>query len=102
MAAIHYVSAFAASNQLILGQLVTDAKSNEITTIPQLLDILAVAGCLVTIDAMGCQKAIAAKIIDSRADYLLALKGNQGALSDEVENYFNKAETDSTWGRKQR
>jgi predicted transposase YbfD/YdcC len=92
IAAIHCVSAFAASNQLILGQLVTDAKSNEITTIPQLIDLLAIAGCLVTIDAMGCQKAIAAKIIDSKADYLLALKGNQETLSDEIDNFFSQAE----------
>lgn len=89
---IHCVSAYASSNQLILGQLVTDAKSNEITTIPKLLDLLAISGCLVTIDAMGCQKAIAAKIIDSKADYLLALKDNQQNFADEVENFFIQAE----------
>jgi len=92
LAAIHCVSAFAANNQLILGQLVTDAKSNEITTIPKLLDTLAISGCLVTIDAMGCQKAIAAKIIECRADYLLAVKGNQETLADEVNNFFSQAE----------
>jgi predicted transposase YbfD/YdcC len=92
LAAIHCVSAFAANNQLVLGQLVTDAKSNEITTIPKLLDTLAIAGCLVTIDAMGCQKAIAAKIIACKADYLLALKGNQESLADEIYNYFSQAE----------
>ncbi len=91
-AAIHCVSAFAAENQLVLGQLTTDAKSNEITTIPRLLDTLAIAGCLVTIDAMGCQREIAAKIIDSKADYLLALKANQESLLGEVENYFSQAE----------
>ena len=92
LAAIHCVSAFAAENQLILGQLVTDAKSNEITTIPKLLKTLAIAGCLVTIDAMGCQKAITAKILECKADYLIALKGNQESLADEVENYFSQAE----------
>ena len=90
-AAIHCVSAFATGNQLILGQLATEEKSNEITAIPKLLDTLAIAGCLVTIDAMGCQKAIAEKIIDSKADYLLALKGNQSLLADEVENFFTQA-----------
>jgi predicted transposase YbfD/YdcC len=93
LAAIHCVSAFAADNQLILGQLTTDAKSNEITTIPILLETLAIAGCLVTIDAMGCQKAIATKIIDCKGDYLLALKGNQESLADEVDNFFTQAET---------
>ena len=92
LAAIHCVSAFAANNKLVLGQLITDAKSNEITTIPKLLDTLAISGCLVTIDAMGCQRAIAAKIIESKADYLLALKGNQESLADEVNNYFIQAE----------
>ena len=92
MAAIHCVSAFAATNQLILGQMITDKKSNEITTIPKLLDTLAISGCLVTIDAMGCQKAIAAKIIDMKADYLLALKGNQESLADEVDNFFIQAQ----------
>jgi len=92
MAAIHCVSAFAATNQLVLGQMITDKKSNEITTIPKLLDTLAISGCLVTIDAMGCQKAIAAKIIDMKADYLLALKGNQESLADEVDNFFTQAQ----------
>jgi len=91
LAAIHCVSAFAAHNQLILGQLVTDAKSNEITTIPKLLETLSISGCLVTIDAMGCQKAIAAKIVDAHADYLLALKGNQETLADEVDNFFKQS-----------
>jgi predicted transposase YbfD/YdcC len=88
---IHCVSAFASSNQLVLGQLVTEEKSNEITTIPKLLDTLAISGCLITIDAMGCQRAIAEKIIESDADYLLALKGNQTSLADEVANFFNQA-----------
>jgi len=86
--AIHCVSAFASGNQLVLGQLVTEEKSNEITAIPKLLETLAISGCLVTIDAMGCQKVIAEKIVNSGADYLLALKGNQSSLADEVENFF--------------
>lgn len=91
IAALHCVSAFAESNQLILGQLSTDAKSNEITTIPKLLKTLDLEGCLVTIDAMGCQKSIAANILDAKADYLLALKGNQETLADEVDNFFIQA-----------
>lgn len=89
--AIHCVSAFASTNQLVLGQIVTEEKSNEITTIPKLLETLAISGCLVTIDAMGCQKAIAKNILDAGADYLLALKGNQSSLADEVENFFIQA-----------
>lgn len=89
---IHIVSAWAAANHVTLGQLKVDGKSNEITAIPQLLDVIDVEGTTVTIDAMGCQTAIAEKIIEKKADYVLALKGNQGALVDEVENYFTQAE----------
>ena len=74
---IHMVSAFAAQNRLVLGQVKTDAKSNEITAIPELLAILDVKGCLVSIDAMGCQTAIASTIVKGGGDYLLAVKGNQ-------------------------
>jgi predicted transposase YbfD/YdcC len=84
--------AWAANNRLTLGQLKVDGKSNEITAIPKLLDIIDVEGTIVTIDAMGCQTEIATKIIDKGANYILALKGNQGLLSDEIENYFNQAE----------
>lgn len=77
---------------LTLGQLKVEGKSNEITAIPKLLDILDVEGTTVTIDAMGCQTEIASKIIEKKADYVLALKGNQQSLADEVENYFNQAE----------
>ena len=76
--AIYMVSAFAAANGLILGQRKIDDKSNEITAIPKLLETLYLRGCIVTIDAIGCQKDIAAKIIEQEADYVLALKGNQG------------------------
>jgi predicted transposase YbfD/YdcC len=82
---IHMVSAFAARQRLVLGQVKVAQKSNEIIAIPKLLDMLAIEGAIVTIDAMGCQRDIAAKIIDKKADYVLALKGNQGTLRDDVE-----------------
>jgi len=90
--AIHMVSAWAASNSLVLGQVKTDEKSNEITAIPELLKLLALEGCLVSIDAMGCQKAIAQQIVDQGGDYLLALKGNQPGLQDQVWTAFETAE----------
>lgn len=83
--AIHMVSAFAARQRLVLGQVKVAEKSNEIIAIPRLLDMLAIEGAVVTIDAMGCQREIAKKIIDKKADYVLALKGNQGSLRDDVE-----------------
>jgi len=82
--AIHMVSAFATKHGLCLGQVSTDEKSNEITAIPQLLDNLDINGCTVTIDAMGCQTAIAKRIIDRGADYILAVKGNQGGLQQGI------------------
>jgi predicted transposase YbfD/YdcC len=84
-AAIHMVSAFAARQRLVLGQVKVADKSNEIVAIPALLDMLAIEGAIVTIDAMGCQREIARKVIDKKADYILALKGNQGALREDVE-----------------
>ncbi len=84
-AAIHMVSAFAARQRLVLGQVKVADKANEIVAIPKLLDMLAIEGAIVTIDAMGCQRAIAKKIIDKKADYVLALKGNQGSLREDVE-----------------
>src|SRR4051812_28272444 len=84
-AAIHMVSAFAARQRLVLGQVKVAEKSNEIVAIPKLLDMLAIEGAIVTIDAIGCQRAIAQKIVDKKADYVLALKGNQGTLRDDVE-----------------
>lgn len=82
---IHVVSAFAAGQRMALGQVKVGHKSNEIIAIPALLDLLAVEGAVVTIDAMGCQRDIARTIIDKKADYILALKGNQGTLRDDVE-----------------
>ncbi len=84
-APIHMVSAFAARHRLVLGQLKVAEKSNEIIAIPKLLDMLAIDGAVVTIDAMGCQREIAQKVVDKKADYLLALKGNQGSLRQDVE-----------------
>ena len=79
------VSAFAARQRLVLGQVKVADKANEIVAIPKLLDMLAIEGAVVTIDAMGCQRAIAQKIVDKKADYILALKGNQGSLREDVE-----------------
>jgi len=84
-AAIHMVSAFAARQRLVLGQVKVAEKSNEIIAIPKLLDMLAIEGAIVTIDAMGCQRDIAQKIVDKKADYVLALKGNQSSLREDVE-----------------
>src|ERR1017187_3781569 len=86
-APIHMVSAFAARQRLVLGQIKVAEKSNEIVAIPKLLDMLAIEGAIVTIDAMGCQRDIAATILDKKADYVLALKGNQGTLREDVELY---------------
>lgn len=84
-APIHVVSAFAARQRLVLGQLKVAEKTNEIVAIPRLLDMLNVEGAVVTIDAIGCQSAIARKIVERKADYVLALKGNQGTLRQDVE-----------------
>jgi predicted transposase YbfD/YdcC/predicted DNA-binding protein (UPF0251 family) len=86
--AIHMVSAWATANQISLGQVVVDAKSNEITAIPALLKMLEIKGCLVTIDAMGCQTEIAQAILDAKADYVLAVKGNQQTLYDGLAWFF--------------
>lgn len=91
-AAIHLVSAWASANRLVLGQVKVDAKSNEITAIPALLDLLALHGCIVTIDAMGCQTAIARQIVAQGGDYVLALKENQGRLYGAVEALFQRAD----------
>jgi predicted transposase YbfD/YdcC len=85
---IHIVSAWAQENRMVLGQVKTDEKSNEITAIPELLRVLELEGCIVTIDAMGCQKAIAETIIEKGADYVLGLKGNQGNLHADVALFF--------------
>jgi len=89
-AAIHMVSAWASENEMVLAQRKTDEKSNEITAIPELLALLDLEGCIVTIDAMGCQTEIAGQIREAEADYLLALKGNQGNLHAEAQEYFEE------------
>jgi predicted transposase YbfD/YdcC len=99
--ALHVVSAWAVENRLVLAQLATDEKSNEITAIPLLLRQLALAGCIVTIDAMGTQIKIAAQIIEQEGDYALALKDNQGNLFDEVKATFVLAEKDGFGGRQE-
>lgn len=88
-AAIHMVSAWSRQNQVVLGQLKTAAKSNEIKAIPELLETLALEGCLVTIDAMGCQKHIAKTIVQKKGDYLLAVKANQPKLLAELKEHFD-------------
>jgi len=92
--ALHLVSAWAVENRLVLAQLATEEKSNEITAIPLLLQQLALDGCLVTIDAMGTQTKIAAQIIEQEGEYALALKDNQGNLYEEVKATFAMAEKD--------
>jgi predicted transposase YbfD/YdcC len=90
-AAIHMVSAWASASRLVLGQMKTEEKSNEITAIPELLDFLDIKGCIVTIDAMGCQKKIVKKIIDRGGDYAIAVKGNQAGLFQAVDDIFGSA-----------
>jgi predicted transposase YbfD/YdcC len=92
--AIHLVSAWACSNHLVLGQVKVDDKSNEITAIPELLRLLSLKGCIVTIDAMGCQKAIAQEIVEKEADYVLAVKANQGELHEGLKDLFQTAMAD--------
>jgi predicted transposase YbfD/YdcC len=89
-APIHMISAWSARQNLVLGQAKVADKSNEITAIPKLLDLLTIEGATVTIDAIGCQRKIAEKIIDKGAQYILALKGNQGSLRDDVELFFTE------------
>ena len=95
-AAIHLVSAYASECGLVLGQVKTADKSNEISAIPQLLKTLYLKGCIVSIDAMGCQRNIADKIIQAQADYVLALKANQATLHDDVKLFFETACQNST------
>jgi predicted transposase YbfD/YdcC len=96
--AIHVISAWASEHRLVLGQFKVDSKSNEITAIPKLLEILDIGGCIITIDAIGCQKEIATQIINKRADYILALKGNQGKLYDYVSSWLQQARSNGFEG----
>lgn len=88
-ASLHIVSAYASMNRITLGQVSVDEKSNEITAIPKLLVLLTLEGCIVTIDAMGCQKEIAMKIRDKKADYVLMVKGNQPELKEQIQKVFS-------------
>lgn len=88
---LHLVGAWATANRLLLGEVAVDTKSNEITALPVLLDLLALEGSIVTIDAMGCQRDVARAIVAQHADYVLALKGNQGTLHQEVQELFATA-----------
>jgi predicted transposase YbfD/YdcC len=89
--AIHMVHAWASQNGVLLGQIKTKEKSNEITAIPELLKLLEIKGCIITIDAMGCQRNIAEEIVDKKADYILAVKGNQEKLEEAIKSTFADA-----------
>jgi predicted transposase YbfD/YdcC len=94
-AIVHLVSAWANTNSLVLAQRRVDEKSNEITAIPKLLDALELSGTVVTIDAMGCQRSIAEKIVGKKADYILAVKENQGHLLEEIKDSFQMLAADA-------
>jgi predicted transposase YbfD/YdcC len=96
--ALHLVSAWASEARLVLGQVAVEEKSNEITAIPELLKLLLLEGCIVTIDAMGTQRAIAAQIIEQKGDYVLALKENQGNLYEQVADTFHLAQQEQFRG----
>lgn len=106
MKALHIVSAYASKNKISLGKVATNEKSNEITAIPDLLNLLRIKGCMVTIDAMGCQMKIAEKIIKKEADYLLMVKENQKELLSQCKKMFiirpiveSNCQVDSNGGR---
>lgn len=94
--ALHMVSAWGCEQRLVLAQIATEAKSNEITAVPKLLKMLSLKGTIVTTDALNCQRAIAQQIIDQEGDYVLALKGNQGNLLDDVSRFLNDLACDAT------
>src|SRR5580700_10949165 len=86
---LHMVSAWGCEQRLVLAQIATDAKSNEITAVPKLLEMLSLKGTIVTADALNCQRAIAQQIVDQGGDYVLALKANQGTLHDDVSTFLD-------------
>ncbi len=88
-AALHMLNAWSVENRLVLGQLAVEEKSNEITAVPQLMDLLDLQGCVVTADALNCQKAVAQKAVEKKADYVLAVKGNHPAMHDEIKRYMD-------------
>jgi predicted transposase YbfD/YdcC len=87
------VSAWGCEPRLVLAQVATEAKSNEITAVPKLLQMLSLEGCIVTVDALNCQREIARQVIDRKGDYALALKGNQGTLHDDVRTFLDDPQT---------
>ena len=93
---LHMVSAWGCEQRLVLAQIATDAKSNEITAVPKLLEMLTLKGAIVTADALNCQRAIARQIVDQGGDYALALKGNQGSLHDDIALYLNDPASKTT------
>lgn len=93
---LHMVSAWGCEQRLVLAQIATDAKSNEITAVPKLLEMLTLKGTIVTTDALNCQRAIAQQIVDQDGDYVLALKGNQGTLHDDVVLFLNDPASKTT------
>lgn len=97
-AALHMLNAWSVENRLVLGQLAVEEKSNEITAIPQLMDMLDLKGCVVTADALNCQKAVAAKALEKEADYILAVKGNHPALYDALKIYMDDIANKSSPG----
>jgi predicted transposase YbfD/YdcC len=96
--ALHMVSAWGCQQRLVLGQIATDAKSNEITAIPRLLEMLMLKGTIVTVDALNCQREIAQQIVDQEGDYAMALKGNQGTLHADVQTFLDDPQTDAPAG----
>jgi predicted transposase YbfD/YdcC len=93
---LHMVSAWGCEQRMVLAQIATDAKSNEITAVPRLLEMLSLKGTIVTVDALNCQREIAQKIVDQGGDYALALKGNQGTLYNDVVTYFDDPASKTT------
>jgi predicted transposase YbfD/YdcC len=91
--ALHMVSAWGCEQRLVLGQIATDAKSNEITAVPKLLKMLSLEGSIVTVDALNCQREVAQQVIDQKGDYVMALKGNQGTLHDDVRTFLDDPQT---------
>lgn len=91
--ALHMVSAWGCEQRLVLAQVATDAKSNEITAVPHLLKMLSLEGCIVTVDALNCQRETARQVIDQKGDYVLALKGNQATLHDDVRTFLDDPQT---------
>ncbi|EDL53910.1 putative receptor [Vibrio mediterranei AK1] len=93
---LHKVSAWSSQHQLVLGQVAVDEKSNEISAIPRLLTLLDIENCIITLDAMGCQKDIAKQIVKGKADYVLALKGNHSGMKAELEAWWHKSMREGT------